>query len=108
MSAKLTVIFFILICFEIGAVLVCIPWFQYWTDNQFLMIAAEKLHSPGIIRFMMNGYVRGAVTGLGLFNIILGIWEWANFKQTVRAFQTESGTDDNGSRSSGPPALSNN
>lgn len=108
MSAKLTVIFFILICFEIGAVLVCIPWFQYWTNNQFLMVAAEKLHSPGIIRFMMNGYVRGAVTGLGLFNIVLGVWEWVNFKQTVISFQTEAGSNDIGSRPSGPSVVSNN
>jgi|SRR5436853_4002831 len=108
MSAKLTVVFFILICFEIGVVLVCIPWFQYWTDNQFLMLAAEKFHSSGIIRFMMNGYVRGAVTGLGFFNIFLGIWEWANFKQTVRSFQTDSIADESRIESAGPRAIPHN
>ena len=36
---------------------------------------------------MTSGYVRGAVTGLGLLNILLGAWELINFKKTVNTFQ---------------------
>ncbi|MFY9573139.1 MAG: hypothetical protein WAV20_17195, partial [Blastocatellia bacterium] len=35
------------------------------------------------------GYARGAVTGLGVLNILLGVWEIINFKKTARAFQME-------------------
>ena len=38
---------------------------------------------------MMSGFVRGAVSGLGLLNIVLGIWEIVNFRKTVRAFAVE-------------------
>jgi hypothetical protein len=89
MSAKLTVIFFILICFEIGALLIYLPWHRSWNENHLLILVAERLHWPGLVRFMMNGYVRGAVTGIGLLNIMIGVREIVNFKKTVRAFQAQ-------------------
>ncbi len=91
MSAKLTIIFFILICFEIGALLVILPWLNYpsWNENYLLVLASERLHSPALARVMTSGYARGAVTGLGLLNILLGLWEIRNFKKTARAFQIE-------------------
>lgn len=89
MSARLTVIFFILICLEIGALLVFLPWHPSWKDNHLLILVAEKLHWPSLVPTMMSGYVRGAVCGLGLLNIILGGWEIINFRKTVRAFQSE-------------------
>jgi hypothetical protein len=89
MSAKLTVLFFILICFEIGALLIFLPWHRSWNENHLLMLAAEHLHWPGLVHFMMSGYVRGAVSGIGLLNVMIGMREIINFKKTVRAFQAE-------------------
>jgi hypothetical protein len=91
MSAKLTVVFFILICFEIGALLVILPWLNYpsWTENYLLIAAVDKLQYNWLATVVKSGYLRGAVTGLGLLNITLGIWEIINFKNTVRRFQTE-------------------
>ena len=91
MSAKLTIIFFIMICFETGALLVILPWLNYppWNENYLLILAAESLNSPAIARVMTSGYARGAVTGLGLLNIMLGAWEIINFKKTVRALQLQ-------------------
>jgi hypothetical protein len=88
-SAKLTVIFYILICFEIGALLVILPWNSYWSDNFFLYYAAGHLHWHSLIDFMHSGYVRGAVSGLGIINIVIGCWEIANFKRTVNAISDE-------------------
>ena len=89
MSAKLTIIFFILICFEIGLLLVVLPWLNYppWDENYLLFLVMEKLQWPWLGRFMTSGYMRGAVTGLGLLNILLGVWEIINFNKTVRTFQ---------------------
>ena len=91
MSAKLTIIFFILICFEIGALLVILPWLPYppWGENYLVFLLADKLHLTGLSRFMSSGYMRGAVTGLGLVNIWIGVVEIINFKKTVHFFQTE-------------------
>ncbi|HYP27376.1 MAG TPA: hypothetical protein VE262_11715 [Blastocatellia bacterium] len=91
MSAKLTIIFFILICFEIGALLILLPWINYpsWNQNYLLFLAAERLDSPGLARFVTSGYFRGAVTGLGVLNVAMGILEVKNFKKTVQTFQVE-------------------
>ncbi|HWN97922.1 MAG TPA: hypothetical protein VNS63_01475 [Blastocatellia bacterium] len=91
MSAKLTIVFFILICFEIGVLLVILPWVPSpsWNENYLLALAVDKIHWPWLALAIKSGYVRGAVTGLGLLNILLGLWEIVNFKKTALAFQTE-------------------
>jgi hypothetical protein len=91
MSAKLTIIFFILICFEIGVLLIILPWVPNpsWSENYLLVLAADRLHWPSLAMAIKSGYVRGAVTGLGILNIMLGVWEIVNFKKTARAFQIE-------------------
>lgn len=89
MSAKLTIIFFILICFEIGALLIILPWVQRpsWSENYLLVMAADHLHWPSLAMAMKSSYMRGAVTGLGVVNILIGLWEAANFTRTTRTFQ---------------------
>lgn len=101
MSVKLTIAFFILICFEIGFLLVILPWIPWppWNENYFLVLAADKIHWPWLALAMKSGYVRGAVTGLGLLNILLGVWEIINFKKTARAFQTEWQSEETYSKS---------
>ncbi|MEK6284474.1 MAG: hypothetical protein AABO57_01880 [Acidobacteriota bacterium] len=101
MSVKLTIVFFILICFEIGILLVILPWVPSpsWNENYLLVLAADKIHWPWLALAMKSGYARGAVTGLGLLNILLGVWEIINFKKTARAFQTEWQGEETYSRS---------
>ena len=101
MSVKLTIVFFILICFEIGILLVILPWVPSpsWNENYLLVLAADKIHWPWLALAMKSGYARGAVTGLGLLNILLGVWEIINFKKTARAFQTEWQSEETYSRS---------
>jgi hypothetical protein len=91
MSAKLTIIFFILICFEIGFLLVILPWVPApsWGDNYLLEVAVVKMHAPWLATALRSGFARGAVSGLGLLNLLLGVWEIINFKATARAFQLE-------------------
>ncbi len=101
MSVKLTIVFFILICFEIGILLVILPWVPSpsWSENYLLVLAADKVHWPWLALAMKSGYTRGAVTGLGVLNILLGVWEIINFKKTARAFQTEWQSEETYSRS---------
>ena len=91
MSSRLSVIFYIILCFEIGIVLTVLPWVPHgwwglsdWGNNYFLLLASRKV-GFGIQRFVASGWVRGAVSGIGILNLGMGIWELLNFRRTVRA-----------------------
>jgi len=91
MSSRLSVIFYIILCLEIGIVLTVLPWVPHgwlglsdWGNNYFLLLAAHKA-GYGIQRFIASGWVRGAVSGLGIVNLTMGIWELVHFRQRVRA-----------------------
>ena len=94
MSAKLSVIFYIILCFEIGIFLTVLPWWPHgmwgisdWGNNYFLLYAARKTGIQGLQAVVASGWVRGAVTGLGLLNLSIALWEIAHFRQTVRNVQ---------------------
>ncbi|MDQ3135613.1 MAG: hypothetical protein M3Q76_12585 [Acidobacteriota bacterium] len=108
MSAKLTVIFYIILCLEAGLVLTFLPWVHPfglgdWADNFFLVYAVQKTGLHGLQQAVSSGWVRGAVTGLGLLNLGMAFWEIAHFRQTVRSLRT-SAADAGAPRS--PQALS--
>jgi hypothetical protein len=90
MSARLTVIFYILLCLEAGLVLTFLPWvhpfgLSDWGDNFFLVYLVQKTGMYGLQQAIASGWVRGAVTGLGLVNFALAFWEIAHFRRTTRA-----------------------
>ncbi len=96
MSAKLSVIFYIILCLEIGIFLTVLPWWPQgmwglsdWGNNYFLLYAARKTGSQTLQTVVASGWVRGAVTGVGLLNLGIAFWEIFNFKQTVRALQSQ-------------------
>ena len=53
--------------FEVGFVLIVIPWSAFWERNYFAQMA------PAIGMLTTNYYFRGAVSGLGLVNVVAGI-----------------------------------
>jgi hypothetical protein len=96
MSAKLSAIFYILLCLEIGIALTLLPWIPQgflglplsdWGNNYFLLYAARKTGFHGLQTVIASGWVRGAVTGVGVLNLGIAFWEIFHFKQTVRALQ---------------------
>jgi hypothetical protein len=96
MSAKLSVIFYIILCLEIGLVLTLAPWIPQgffglsdWGNNYFLLFAARKTGFYALQTVVASGWVRGAVTGVGLLNLGIAFWEIFTFKQTVSALQRE-------------------
>ncbi len=91
MAVKLTLIFFILICLEIGLLLVALPWLDSpsWSENFLLVWLVDRTNLPTLGHVVASGYFRGAVSGLGLLNIFLALYEAVNFHKTVRAFQSE-------------------
>ncbi len=97
MSAKLSVIFYIILCIEIGIFLTVLPWWPQgmwgisdWGNNYFLVYAARKTGIQGLQAVVASGWVRGAVSGVGILNLGIAFWEIFNFKRTVTALQHQT------------------
>ena len=65
MKRLLLVAFFL----EVGFVLIVIPWSAFWDRNYFAQVA------PPLRALITNDFFRGAVSGLGVINIIAGLAE---------------------------------
>ncbi|MBX3282981.1 MAG: hypothetical protein KF756_10940 [Acidobacteria bacterium] len=86
MVERLTVIFFIILCLLLGLYLILAPWdalFGPWADNYLLAFLTDRLGMPIIQQTIASTWFRGAVTGLGVLNIIIGVWEMFSFNKTV-------------------------
>jgi hypothetical protein len=57
----------VVLCFEMGALLLYLPWTSFWEQNYFLS------HFPVLIPVLLHPSFRGAVSGLGAVDIILAI-----------------------------------
>ncbi len=67
-----------------GLVLVMVPWSAFWDRNYF----AETI--PVVRHIINNGFVRGAVSGLGLVNVLTGLVD-LNSLLRGRRFERVSG-----------------
>ena len=65
MKRLVLVVFF----FEVGVVLIFIPWTTFWDRNYFAQLV-PTLHTA-----ITNNFFRGAVSGLGVVNIVAGLIE---------------------------------
>ncbi|HVC20680.1 MAG TPA: hypothetical protein VNE16_11420 [Vicinamibacterales bacterium] len=56
---------------EMGLLLIAVPWTVFWERNYF----TEAV--PWLQVLLTNNFVRGAVTGLGLINLYVGLVDLA-------------------------------
>ena len=54
---------------EVGLVLIIIPWSAFWDRNYFATVI------PALQDIITNNFVRGAVSGVGLLNLMAGLIE---------------------------------
>ncbi len=66
-------ILYVLFSLEMGIMLILLPWKDAWTDNSLV------LGYPQIRLWLNQDFTRGAVSGLGLLNLWIGIWEASRF-----------------------------
>jgi len=88
---RLLVILYLLVTFEVGVFLFVLPWVSMWGQNFF---ANRSTLVAGITR---NYFVRGAVSGLGLVDVWLAVFELWRFRHLlglVRSAPPGSGTGD--------------
>lgn len=94
MVSKLTVLFLIILLLQLGFLLVLLPWVNFgafgsWNDNYLLAFLADSTGMPVIRTVIGSGWVRGAVTGVGVVNIIIAFMEIAHFKESVAAMDAK-------------------
>ena len=115
MSARLSVIFYIILCLEVGLVLTFMPWWPQgalglsdWGNNYFLLYAVRKTGLYGLQTVIASGWVRGAVSGVGILNLGIAFWEMFHFRQTVRALRQSTGSPDASKDDAAQPSTANN
>lgn len=52
-----------------GLLLIVLPWSSFWEHNYFGRMV------PVLVPLLKNNFVRGAVSGLGVVNLIAGFFE---------------------------------
>ncbi len=78
---------FILFCFEIGVVLVFVPWSALWENNVLLT------YSISLRGLLLNNFVRGAVSGLGVVDLALGLGELGRFWKSIKIVNRSTTTE---------------
>ena len=65
MTQRILNVLWMLILFELGTVLVFLPWLDVWDANYFLS------HYPELRPILLHSSVRGLVSGLGALDILV-------------------------------------
>jgi hypothetical protein len=89
MINRITLILFIVLCLEAGLALTLLPWISFgslndWGNNFILNYVSQMTNFPNLQQFVSSGWVRGAVTALGLLNLFIAFWEIAHFNQSLQ------------------------
>ncbi|MFB3829847.1 MAG: hypothetical protein ACE15B_23960 [Bryobacteraceae bacterium] len=66
---KIWALLFIVFCMEVGTFLLIYPWTASWDGNFFSVLVPEWR------RYWTSAYVRGAVSGIGIFNLYISLHE---------------------------------
>jgi hypothetical protein len=67
MANRLLRVVLLLVWLELGLVLILVPWSDIWEINYFVY------QYPWLGIFANSAYVRGAISGLGLLNVLLAL-----------------------------------
>ncbi|HVB36029.1 MAG TPA: hypothetical protein VND42_02225 [Candidatus Acidoferrales bacterium] len=62
-----------------GLLIILIPWSNFWDANYFLN------RYPLLIPVLLNPYVRGAISGLGVIDAVLAVDSFRHKKRPVTA-----------------------
>lgn len=71
---RLSLVIYVVFCMWLGIVMVLLPWSELWFSNALLD------RWPSMRPFMHHGFVRGAISGLGVLDLWLGISEAIHYR----------------------------
>ena len=78
---RISLVIFVIFCIELGMLLAVLPWTPVWINNGFVA------NLPLLKSMLQQNFVRGLVTGFGLVDIWIGIWEAVHYKDPVATSQ---------------------
>ena len=82
MGSRQWFLLYVLVCLEVGIFLLLVPWSAIWERNYFLQ------SFPTLGTLVLDPMFRGAVSGLGVANIYLGLNEFIG-RRTRSSTSTE-------------------
>jgi len=92
-TAKASAVLFSVFCLELGAFLIVFPWLDLYPSNWFVQAR------PEFAPLLTSGSFRGAMTGLGCLNVLVGVAEALR----LRRFSERSSVEET-SGGQGPPS----
>jgi hypothetical protein len=81
---RLLTVLYVIVCFEIGVFLFVLPWLTLWSRNYFVN------HYPWVSAVALNYFVRGAISGVGLADIWLALFELWRLRQNLGLIEPRS------------------
>jgi hypothetical protein len=72
--SRIFLVIYVMFCIELGMLLTVLPWTRLWTDNSLF-----ALH-PTLGAVLRDNFFRGLVTGFGLVDVWIGIWEAVHYR----------------------------
>lgn len=76
---KVSSLLFAIFCFELGVFLIVSPWTDIWDRNLLASLNPATVESATLLErwraLWLNPYFRGAVSGIGLLNIVISLGE---------------------------------
>jgi hypothetical protein len=74
-ARRIKLIIFVLFSVELGLALMYLPWSAVWTHNNLLV------GHPLLRTIVHSNFTRGAITGLGLVDLWMGIWAAVQYRE---------------------------
>jgi hypothetical protein len=68
----------VVLLFEMGALLLYLPWSAFWEENYFLS------HFPWLMRVVLHPSMRGLVSGIGVLDIFVAFGLFNSRSNAVR------------------------
>jgi hypothetical protein len=65
--------------FDLGLLILLLPWSHFWEGNSLLA------RYPDLIPYVLSGYLRGAISGIGLFDMLVAAEALIGRRQTAVA-----------------------
>lgn len=77
---RLSLAVLVIFCFYIGGLVTLLPWSpRYWNGNGWIM------SHPAVADWLLRGWVRGFVSGLGLLDLWIGVSELLHYRDVRRS-----------------------
>jgi hypothetical protein len=83
---KIGGVLYVFFCFEIGILLMLLPWLDFWNHNYFSGFGVRWAE------MWMSPYLRGAVSGLGLLDIVISFIELFRLRRFAQRTPSRPGS----------------